>query len=234
VAQALVIWHAGPFWLANTLAGTTDWFAAGMALAVISVAAFQGPGLARRASRIVEDWSWAVWIAGAGAFLVATRIFDTRIAANGRPGVYTVSTVAWLGNHLSFALAAGLLLAPAVLGARGPVRRILSWRPFALLGLISYGIYLWHLPLAGWLATTGAYPNLHGGGLDIAARVHFQPTFVLFAAIVIVSVVAATVSYHLIELPFLRLKTRSSGGGPLAPPGPLAPQEQAEAATISA
>lgn len=33
----------------------------------------------------------------------------------------------------------------------GPMGRVLSWRPLAALGLISYGVYLFHWPLFAWL-----------------------------------------------------------------------------------
>lgn len=213
VGAALVHDHTTPYWLQNTLAGTTDWFVVGMALAVLSVAAQNGAVIARRISGIVERFSWLVWLAACAMFFTAARIFDVRDLTSGRPGVYGVSTATWLANHVGLGLAAGLLLAPAVLGARGPVRAILSWRPLAWLGLISYGIFLWHFPLGVWLGLQGGYPKLHGGGLDIVHRVHPAATFVLFAATLAVSIVVAAASYYIVELPFLRLKDPRGGRG---------------------
>jgi peptidoglycan/LPS O-acetylase OafA/YrhL len=164
-------------------------------------------------SGVVERWSWLVLLGGVASFLVATRIFDVRDLTSGRPGVYGVSTATWIANHVGLSLAAGLLLAPAVLGARGPVRWLLSWRPLAWLGLISYGVFLWHFPLAAWLGLRGAYPRLHGGGLDIVHRVHTQPTLVLFVATLALSIVVAAASYYIVELPFLRLKDGRRGRG---------------------
>jgi peptidoglycan/LPS O-acetylase OafA/YrhL len=222
VAAAFVHNHEVPYWIENTLLGTTDWFVMGMTLAVISVAAQKGPGLARRLSGLVERWSWLVWLAAIGTFLLATRTFDVRDLTSGRPGVYGVSTATWLANHFGLGLAAGLLLAPAVLGARGVVRAVLSWKPLAWLGLISYGVFLWHFPLGVWLALQGGYPKLDGGGLDIVHRVHPGATFVLFVATLGVAIVLATASYHLVELPFLRLKDRRPGRGSGPTPTPQA------------
>ena len=83
-----------------------------------------------------------MWLAAFGTFVLATRTFDVRNLTSGRSGVYGVSTATWLANHFGLGLAAGLLLAPAVLGARGPLRALLSWKPLAWLGLISYGVFL--------------------------------------------------------------------------------------------
>jgi peptidoglycan/LPS O-acetylase OafA/YrhL len=208
VAQIYVHNHMAPYWLANTLGGTSDWFAIGMGLAVMSVCAYDHPGLARRLSGMVERWSWVVWLAAIGMFWLATRPFDVRDLTSGRPGVYGVSAPVWLSNHLGLGLAAGLLLAPAVLGARGPVRWLLSWRPLTFLGLISYGVYLWHFPIAAWLGLKGAYPETHGGGLDIVDRVHTLTTVVLFFATLVVSVAVATVSYYVVECRSCASRTR--------------------------
>ena len=44
-------------------------------------------------------------------------------------------------------IAALVLIACAVLGTRSIVGRALSFRPLALIGTISYGVYLWHWPV---------------------------------------------------------------------------------------
>ncbi len=107
--------------------------------------------------------------------------------------------------HLIVVLTAGsfMLLAACVLPLRpGPLIRALEWRPLAVLGIASYSLYLWHLPLIR--AITGSFSGSGGysyPGLAIRA-------FPLACAI-------ALISYAAIESPFLRLRRRWS---PAAPP----------------
>lgn len=98
----------------------------------------------------------------------------------------------------------GLLLTAActaalVVGAvqRGPLASALGWSPVVLLGRISYGVYLLHWPIFLWLDKAST-------GLDGAA---------LFGLRVAVTLVAATVMYHVVEMPIRtgrRVATRTA------------------------
>jgi peptidoglycan/LPS O-acetylase OafA/YrhL len=70
---------------------------------------------------------------------------------------------------------------------------VLANRWLALLGLISYGLFLWHLAIA---------VKLSGEGLD-----GFVPLTLVTAAI---AIPVAAASYLLLERPLLRLKYRAS------------------------
>jgi peptidoglycan/LPS O-acetylase OafA/YrhL len=79
-------------------------------------------------------------------FLVAVVVIGVVLPAAGGPayhGAFPLLAVA----------SAGLLLG---LQRPGPVRRMLSWRPFVALGAISYGVYLFHFPVYVFISPSRA------------------------------------------------------------------------------
>ena len=60
------------------------------------------------------------------------------------------------GGFLLLALAVAVVIAAAVQPKAGPLGRVLSLPPLRALGLISYGVYLWHWPV--YLMLTAAGP----------------------------------------------------------------------------
>ena len=90
------------------------------------------------------------------------------------------------------------LMIPAIFGPQHEtlVRKLLRWRPIAYLGLISYGIYIWH---ELWITE---YRYYTGGQL-------FHQSFLKMTIIdVVLTVATASLSYYLVERPFLKLKDR--------------------------
>ncbi|MCC2593329.1 acyltransferase [Tessaracoccus sp. OS52] len=86
---------------------------------------------------------------------------------------------------LTFCLGAlALIIALVLAGEAGFWARVLGWEPVAYLGRISYGLYLWHWPLAVWIIG-----DLEG----------FR--WLRAMAVVGLTVVAAALSYHLVEMP---------------------------------
>ena len=172
-----------------TLGGTFLWFALGMALAVISAwLAGRGESPAPRFVTLIERRPWLPWLAAAACFVVVSK----GIGITGG-GFQQLSVAQVVGEHLLYAgVALGLLL-PAVFGDRagGWPRRILANRWLAALGLISYGVFLWHLTIA---------IKLSGEGLD-----SFVPLTIVTAA---AAIPIAALSYVLVERPLLRLKYR--------------------------
>ncbi|HEX3853440.1 MAG TPA: acyltransferase family protein [Polyangiaceae bacterium] len=85
-------------------------------------------------------------------------------------------------------LGALVLIACAVAGERSLVARALSFRPFRLLGAISYGVYLWHWPVNVFLSPGRVH--MHGFALH---ALHLSLTFAI-----------AIASYRFLEQPIRR------------------------------
>lgn len=94
-----------------------------------------------------------------------------------------------LPGHVLFSAVAGLLILCAVSGDT-PVVRLLGAAPMRFVGITSYALYLWHVPI---LVALGVHSHFEG--------------WRSFAGVAL-SFMAATTSYFVIELPFLRLKNR--------------------------
>ena len=103
------------------------------------------------------------------------------------------------GGLFALALAATAVIAGAVLAPRGLAARLLSNTPLRLLGVVSYGLYLWHWPI--FLALTPERVGLDG----------FALTGVRIAA----SLAVATLSYRLLERPIRRGALPRGWSGPL-------------------
>jgi peptidoglycan/LPS O-acetylase OafA/YrhL len=82
-----------------------------------------------------------------------------------------------------------LVIAAAAAGS-GPLVAWLRWRPLAYAGLVSYGLYLWHVPVILVLDERGALPTA------------LLPRLAMVLAI---TLAVATVSWRLIEKPVLGL-----------------------------
>jgi len=104
---------------------------------------------------------------------------------------YSVSQALW--QHVLSGAVAAMLVLPAVFGQGGWPRRALSWRWLAWLGMISYGIYLWHATIAYTLIRH-----------DIQ---HWVPVLVID---LVLTIALAGTSYYLVERPLLRFKNRRS------------------------
>jgi peptidoglycan/LPS O-acetylase OafA/YrhL len=108
-------------------------------------------------------------------------------------------TLAWPAVDLS----AAVVLCHLVSAPAGAAARVLGARPLRPLGRISYGMYLWHLPVFVWLALR----------FQMSAWTRFGVGFAVSLAI-------CCCSWVLVEKPALRLKRRFQ---PRRAPEPAAP-----------
>jgi len=197
VSVAFRVWS---YHLHTKLAGTMgDWlpanldlFALGMLLAVLSAWYTH----ARPEPRWLR-WRavpWLSWATAAGCFWAVSHL-GIRIVP-----LYVTSPGVNLARQALYGLFAFFLLLPAVFGPqdRGLIRGLLRCWPVASLGVISYGIYLWH---QAWISM---YLRWSGDHLFVI------PVGRLVGIVAALAIAAATVSYFGLERPILRLKQRIS------------------------
>ncbi len=173
-------------WLPSYL----DLFALGILLAVASAWFNEHDSeptwLAHRFMPFIS-WACAAFAFWAVSHLVADRQI-----------LYIVSPHVNLERQELYGVFAFALLLPAVFGPpdHGVIRRLLHSWPLASLGVISYGIYLWHLDLIN--------PVMSWFGWQQGA----VPFWLLAVSVLAVSTAVASASYFGLERPILRFKNR--------------------------
>jgi peptidoglycan/LPS O-acetylase OafA/YrhL len=177
----------------STFASTFAWFALGMALALASALLTREP---TRWVRSLARHSYAGWIVAAIAYVVICRglglgggfVFFQKQTTGQDLAVYALSGVVAIGLAL-----------PAVFDPtpRRTVGRVLASPTMAWLGLVSYGIFLYHQPIAEAL----------GGGVNSGGDTALRFLW-LAPATAAIAIAAAAASYYLLERPALRFKER--------------------------
>jgi peptidoglycan/LPS O-acetylase OafA/YrhL len=181
ILRAFSLGVSEPGILGNTLLGTFSWFALGMFFAALHTA----PALDFRRMRRVLESPPMLWFV-ASLLLLAVMVWRPQDPALRTP----LST---LLITLALGLCAACVVAPAVFAeGRRSVRALLANRQIVFVGLVSYGIYLWHAPIGLWLVRSG-------GVLDSP-----QPAVVLLALLVPMSILLGAASWYCVERPLMR------------------------------
>jgi peptidoglycan/LPS O-acetylase OafA/YrhL len=169
-----------------------DWFGLGMLLAVGS-AWFAG---GRRLPWLVHalgEHPWVCWLLAIELFWVGTQ-FDipaTPFVVDDKLQIF--------GIQLVFGFVAVFMVLPAVFGTqdRGAIRGFLRSRVMVGLGVISYGIYLWH-PI--WTTQLFVWTR----------RAGFPASLPLWTLVSVpLTVLCAAASYFVVERPIMRWAHRS-------------------------
>jgi peptidoglycan/LPS O-acetylase OafA/YrhL len=182
----------GIYWLPANL----DYFALGMGLALASAwlaARETVPPLAELVGRLS--------IVALGCFYLVSKQLHLPL------GLARIDGKKGFARQFLYGATAFFLLLPAVFGRqdRGLVRRFLRWGPMVYLGLISYGIYLWH---QAWVGRAFSWQG--------------RPVFLAsFPAVLTTAfawtLVTASLSWVLVERPLLRARDRTRGATGVVP-----------------
>jgi peptidoglycan/LPS O-acetylase OafA/YrhL len=192
-----------------------DDFAIGMALATLA-ARYHAARDQPRALRLVDRFPSIAWGVGGAALGIGV----VTLGLLGQVGDLRTNGAPYVVRHYLIEVIAVGLLVPAMFGnpARGLIRRLLRNRALLYVGMVSYGVYLWHLAVLEQLERWD-FESLGG-----------HPSVVWFAAALPISLLLATVSYYAIERPFLSLKNRVRGrpqprsGESASEPAPILPR----------
>jgi peptidoglycan/LPS O-acetylase OafA/YrhL len=166
-------------------------FALGMLLAVLSTQPWN-TGTAARIQRVGSN-AWLWWLIALAA-LVAIPV-GLRLDPLAAP-----SAAQAVGMNVLQMVVGMCVVVPVVLGPqdRGAIRRVLRSRPAVYLGLVSYGIYLWHWYVLRIVADWFDWPLFHGNW------------FVVLVVALPIVVFAASVSWFGLERPVLRAAHRAA------------------------
>lgn len=177
-----------------TLPAYLDMFAVGMALAVVSLALERAPRQPRLV-RLVDMRPWAPWLAAAALYWLSGLV--------GASGAAHLSGPEYVAHQDLNVLVALLLFLPAVFGRydRGWLRRALRWRPLLWIAILSYGIYLWHLPVLTAI--------VRSGDIDLAT----SPALFVAAGLAL-TIALAWPAYLAVGRPFINLGHRVRPGTP--------------------
>ncbi len=176
-------------WLFYSPLGRGWWFGLGLALAAVSVHSSHRDAEPAFIGYLRRNPGPPTAI-GLLAYAVAVNTFlepgpSLNFATNG--------IGAYVTQYILFGLIAALIILPAIFGddGGGLIRRGLRHRTLVWLGLVSYGVFLWHYPVMMFL-------------LDAGVEGFVALTTLTF----IITLGCAAASYYALEAPLMRLARR--------------------------
>jgi len=181
--------YVAEYWLPGFL----DVFGLGMGLAAVSVWAAQREELPPWLATVTKYAEVGVIVALVAYFVMALGLHLP--VGTTRPTPFRALTRNALNGITAF-----FLLLPAVFGPqhRGAFRKLMQLRPVAYMGLVSFGVYLYH---EAWMNQAREW---QGYG-DVLFKGDFLSTLTICVAL---ALLFATISYRVVERPFLELKDK--------------------------
>ena len=194
------------------LPGFIDWFALGMACAVIQARLTLGgaPRWMWGVRQVAEATPWCLLIAVGLYVIAATPLAGPLTFDPAAPNSLVI-------KHVLYGVIAVFLLLPGFLGRWGDDSRwaaILRSPVVVYLGAISYGVFLWHLVLLRLVQTSLGIP-VFGGGF-----------WIVWPLVVVITIAFASASWFIIERPLQRWSHRRPASDASDPvPQPTSPQQ---------
>ncbi|HEX9993317.1 MAG TPA: acyltransferase [Acidimicrobiales bacterium] len=172
------------------LPATLDWFALGMLLAVGNAWGTVTGRLPALVTRLASA-PWLCW-------LFAAQLYWVTMQLHLPPGYALPTPFQTMARYFLNGLSAFLLLLPGVFGPQGEglIRRALRSWPLASLGVVSYGLYLWHTL---WLRQVRRWSVDGWFGWSFLS---------VMSAVLVLTIATAALSYFAVERPLVRLKGR--------------------------
>ncbi|MCG5216059.1 acyltransferase family protein [Streptosporangium sp. KLBMP 9127] len=182
--------------------GWFGYLAVGMALAVLSAAAETSPKAVIGPYRLISKYPGRTW----GLALIVIILFSFSPMGNQGTSNYPDTATIMFDQPIDLTIVF-LLLAPLTLpGVRSKIlTTVLSVRPLQFVGKVSYGMFLWHIPVILW------YTN------GTMSSENFPLTWLIVQA---GAFVLGVVSYYVVEKPALTLRNRF-GKKPVEPSTPV-------------
>jgi peptidoglycan/LPS O-acetylase OafA/YrhL len=188
------------------LPGFLDWFAIGMAAAVIQVRLSKGgaPAWMLSVRQVAQATGWCLVIAAGLAVIAATPIAGPLTFDPAEPNSLVI-------KHVLYGVIAAFLLLPGFLGIGDTSDGVPphSWwaailaNPIVVyLGTISYGVFLWHLVLLRFIQNAMGLQVFSGG------------FWIVWPLVVLASIAVASASWFILERPILAWAHRRTPGEP--------------------
>jgi peptidoglycan/LPS O-acetylase OafA/YrhL len=186
------------------LPGFLDWFAIGMAAAVIQVRLSKGgaPAWMLSVRQVAQATGWCLLIAAGLAVIAATPIAGPLTFDPAEPNSLVI-------KHVLYGVIAAFLLFPGFLGVGDTSDGVPphSWwaailaNPIVVyLGTISYGVFLWHLVLLRFIQNALGLQVFSGG------------FWIVWPLVVLASIAVASASWFILERPILAWAHRRTPG----------------------
>jgi peptidoglycan/LPS O-acetylase OafA/YrhL len=195
-----------------------DWCAYGMLIAVFTVwlEGREEKGLPRWAEPFAR-WPGILWGAAILAMIGDALYFDGKI--------YEYTLFENYLEHLVFGFVAFAVVAPLTFGDQrvGWTRRLIDNRPLLYLGLVSYGVFLWHEAVIQQLVKW-----------DLGQIDFIHPYVLWLGVALLLSMAIGTVSYYVLERPAMNLRRRILGARAVRPRDEALGADEAPAAPHTA